>query len=58
MKSENFGKLASEFITITDAETSGLYYSSDTILFADIVRLTSKVERMSPVELSRNQHHA
>ena len=34
-----------------DAQTFGKYYSSATILFADFVGFTSKVERLEPGEL-------
>ncbi len=43
--SENEAKTEEE-----DAQTFGKYYSSATILFADFVRFTSKVERLEPGE--------
>ena len=51
---EHDAKQSKEYETKTDgesAETSGRYCSSSTILFADIVGVTSKMERLEPGEL-------
>jgi class 3 adenylate cyclase len=57
IESEHEAKQPKESETKTDgepAESSGRYYSSTTILFADIVGFTSKVERLEPGELLAN----
>ena len=54
IESEHEAKQPKESETKTDgepAESSGRYYSSTTILFADIVGFTSKVEHLDPGEL-------
>jgi len=54
IENENYSKKIKETKNVEDKEffeITGRYYSSATILFADIVGFTSKVERMEPGEL-------